>query len=240
MSKRPRSRAAGIGGSATKPDDSTAKPDNAGNDGISDSGISEAITPTVDPATFIGEPAAGGEPDTQPRRGRGRPPGSGTGKSKTKALPLNLNGLEKLLVGIHGGLAMLTGRSEWSLDTEEKAFDGATEAAFYAKSIKDVADHYGSGMLDQKTLDWLNLIQCFAIIVGGRLVAIRMTPRAKPQRGPSQPAAFHVTPSPVNDFTPTMNGHDHTPATSGHVAGIGDVELPDTHPLSPNYKRPFN
>jgi hypothetical protein len=143
-------------------------------------------------------------------------------------------------------MAMLTGRMEWSLDNSTPAFDGKTEAQFMAQSIADVSRHYTNGLLDQKTVDWLNLAQCLAIVYGGRLVAIRMTPRAKPQRPvtvhetardhrAAPPPQSHVTPPPINEFR--MSG-DMT--NVGEVAGIGDIAFPDDHPLSPNYKMRMN
>lgn len=131
------------------------------------------------------------------------------------------------------------------LDTNSKIFDGKTEAEFLASSIKDVADHYGHGLLDQKTLDWMNLIQCLAIIYGGRIFAIRSTPKPKVVKpatvqeaakvhNPNPPAQFHRTPAPVNHF------ENPSPSTSATIAGIGDIDLPDDHPLSPNFKPRFN
>jgi hypothetical protein len=138
---------------------------------------------------------------------------------------------------------MLSGRLEWMLDNSEKAFDGMTEAEFLAKSIKDVADHYGTGLFDQKTLDWMNLIQCVAIVYGGRIFAIRANPKPKPVKMPTvQEAAgmhqaspvFHRTPPPSNEF----NGSSE--ANTVNIAGIGDVQIPDDDPLSPNYKPKWN
>lgn len=142
---------------------------------------------------------------------------------------------------------MISGRVEWALDTDTKIFDGDTEAEFLAKSIKDVADHYGGGMLDQKTLDWCNLIQCLAIVYGGRMYAIRANPKVKPaprpptvhqaaqQHNPAPPRTAHTTPPPVNMF----NGHGDD-AARVDIAGVGSVELPDDNPLSPNYKPKWN
>lgn len=145
-----------------------------------------------------------------------------------------------MLVGIHGGMAILSGRMEWSLDTQEKVFDGQTEAEFLAGSIKAVTDHYGGGMLDQKTLDWANLVQCLAIVYGGRLYAIRSTPRQAHVRpatvqetaaayNPAPPRQAHVTPEPVNHF-------NSDEASRAEIPGVGAVDLPDDNPLSPNYK----
>lgn len=216
-----------------------------GDAGSNDGGNSETISATVDPETVAAEPGQSDAPE-QPRR-RGRPPGSGTGKAKAKALPLNVTGLEKLLVGIHGGIALMTGRMEFSLDTEQKIFDGLTEAEFLAKSIKDVSVHYGA-VLDQKTLDWMNLVQCLAIVYGGRLYAIRSTPRIRTVNPPTPhqtaamhraapPGQMHRTPPPVNSFAPAASDPDNPNRVD--IAGVGAIDLPDDHPLSPNYKPKF-
>lgn len=245
MRKRNRKSPEPIADTATDADGTANDAPAIGDAGNSDGGNSETISATVDPET-ITEPAA--EPDSQPRRKRGRPPGSGSGQAKAKALPLNVTGLEKLLVGIHGGLALLSGRMELALDTESKIFDGLTEAEFLAKSIKDVSSHYGT-VLDQKTLDWANLVQCLAIVYGGRLYAIRSTPRPpRPTRQPTPqetarthraapPSQVHVTPPPVNNFAPSS---DPDSANVGEIAGLGGVEFPDDHPLSPNFKPRWN
>lgn len=132
---------------------------------------------------------------------------------------------------------MLTGRGEWSLDTGARIFDGKTEAEFMAQSIADVAKHYG-GIADQKTLDWFNLIQCLAIVWGGRVFLIRSTPRParapglQPAQGirPGPPPSMHRTPEPVNNFDANANP---AKANVGEIAGIGGVEFPDDHPLNP-------
>jgi hypothetical protein len=239
--RRPRGRPPkSIADVATDIDGTTDDAAAIGDAGNSDCENSGVVGATVDPETVTAEPGSA-EPE-QPRR-RGRPRGTGS-TQKAKALPLNVNGLEKLLVGIHGGIALMTGRMEIALDTESKIFDGLTEAEFLAKSIKDVSAHYGT-VLDQKTLDWMNLIQCLAIVYGGRLYAIRSTPRApKPVRQPtpqetarthraSPPGQMHVTPAPVNKF-----GDDD--AGRVEIAGVGAIQLPDDHPLSPNFKPRWN
>lgn len=177
-----------------------------------------------------------GEADRPTGRRRGRPPGSGGGggKQKAKTLPLNVTGLEKLLVGIHTGLAVVSRRTEWALDTTPSdAFDGKSESAYYATACADVAKHYGGELFDQKTVDWLNLIQCLALIYGSRIIAIRMTPKIapKPKAPTVQEAAKHFA-SPAN----THNGD----ASRVHIEGIGDVQLPDDNPLSPDYKPRVN
>lgn len=226
--------------------------DIGGGNGIGAITIEPAGPATVEPETVATEPGQS-EPADQPRRRRGRPPGSGnstgTGERKAKPLPLNVSGLEKLLLGIHGGMAMLTRRAEWSLDSDQKLFDGKAESEFMAQSIADVARHYG-GIADQKTLDWLNLLQCLAMVYGTRVYAIAMTPKAKPVRQ-AQPHEFRATQQPqfhmngavepqprATDFSKMPNAFDQSePAPEGSgiatIAGIGEIELPDGHPLKP-------
>lgn len=160
-----------------------------------------------------------------------------------------------MLVGIHGGIALMSGRMEFALDTESKIFDGLTEAEFLAKSIKDVTAHYGT-VLDQKTLDWANLIQCLAIVYGGRLYAIRSTPRApKAVRQPTPqqtaqthraapPGQVHHTTVPANNYNGNAafspSGEKPGDAGAVDIAGVGTVQLPDDHPLSPNFKPKWN
>lgn len=138
----------------------------------------------------------------------------------------------------------MSGRVEWALDTDSKIFDGKTEAEFLTQSIKDVADHYGHGLLDQKTLDWMNLVQCLAIVYGGRIFAIRSTP--KPPKV-TKPATVQQNAQTFNP-APSKTWHDprlkeastvfspNEPANRATIAGVGEIDLPDTHPLSPNYK----
>lgn len=225
----------------SKPDDNVA----------SGSGATETVAATdIDPSTVVGrneqldddhrEGDLGASGPEQPaKRKRGRPPGSGT---KDKALPLNVKGIEKLLVGIHAGIAVLASSPTFALETSEKEFDGKTESEFLAQSIADVARHYNPRVFDQKTMDWANLIQCLGLLYGPRLYMMREERRARhakpvsPARpmGPRphnpQPAADraanggmngHQTPIPQNEFRSTKE------VFTGEIAGVGSVQLPD-------------
>jgi hypothetical protein len=226
---------------AVPSDDVADKSAPNGDDGNPVGGTSEDTTSAAAASAGPGpiDPTTGqqpAEPDSAPRR-RGRPPGSGGNAAKAKPIPLNVTGLEKLLVGIHGGLAILSGREEWSLDTSSRMFDGKTEAEFLAQSAADVARHYG-GIADQKTLDWFNLVQCLAMVYGARIYAIRSNPKPKPAPRPQGPQAVRTTqgapqhhPStPANSFDPDA---DPRKAGTGEIPGIGAVEFPDGHPLKP-------
>jgi len=233
--------------------DAAAKPDGVNPDG---SVTVEPVIPAVDPATVTGasEPigddhigddlgSGGNGPEQPARRGRGRPRGSGGG-SKDKALPLNVVGLEKLLVGIHGGLAMLLSSPGFALNTDQKVFDGKTEAQFLSQSVADVARHYNPKIFDQKTMDWSNLIQCMALIYGPRVYNIRhdramakarnvnpspgrqagprpVDPQARADRAANNGETNRATPVPENVFR-------------GQVAGIGEIDLPSDWLGKPN------
>lgn len=113
----------------------------------------------------------------------------------------------------------MSGRVEWALDTTAKDFDGATEAEFLSKSMKDVASHYNVNWLDQKGVDWANLIQCLVIVYGGRIYAIRQTRAVKT----AAPKPATVAPSSGNGIAP-----EHR---TGEVPGVGAVEFPASHPM---------
>lgn len=244
MSKRTRIRSVGTDDTTGKPDDVADDTTAASDDGSPIGGNIETVSATVDPAS-VGPTA---EPSTDSKPRRGRPPGSGTGQKQTKKISslVNVNGLEKLLVGIHGGLAILSGHAEWMLDTENKIFDGQTEAEFLASSVKAVTDHYGTGFLDQKTLDWCNAIQCVMIVYGGRIFAIRSKPRTVKIRQPTvhEAARTHSPVPPQQAHTPQpareFNGHGNNEAGRVDLPGLGAVEFPDDNPLSPNFKPKFN
>jgi hypothetical protein len=233
--------------------DSVPKPDdNAGNVG----GTTETVVATdIDPATVTGsaEPIGddhrdgdlgGSGPEQPAKRGRGRPKGSGT---KDKALPLNVKGIEKLLVGIHAGISVIASSPSFALDTESKDFDGKTESEFLSQSIADVARHYNPRVFDQKTMDWANLIQCLALLYLPRFYMLkeeRRAARAKtvnpsparpagprpvnPQANADRAANGHSTPVPTNEFRSAKE------VFTGEIPGIGSVQLPDDWLGKPN------
>lgn len=132
----------------------------------------------------------------------------------------------------------MSGRSEWALDSDQKIFDGKTEAQFYAQSIADVSRHYGGDLLDQKTVDWLNLIQCLALIYGGRIMTIRMTPRVRPTRQPTAQETARTFSPQGSSVTDIPNPFEKPPPVpegigTGEIAGIGNIEFPEGHPLNP-------
>lgn len=242
MSRKPRS--------VTKPDADDAKPTDgnadsgAGSDGDNVGGGGDSIvipgTAEAGPEPATVEPTAvrtdSGGDGTPPRRGRGRPRGSGAGSQsarKATTVPINVNGLEKLLVGAHAMLATLTGRMELKLDTEAKEFDGATEAEYLANSIKAVSDHYKVEWFDQKQVDWMNLMQCLAMVYGGRIVAMRMNIKAEraERRGNAGPTPVKTSP-PVFQ-TPQQTVKPNSGAGVVDIPGVQAVEFPEDHPLHP-------
>jgi hypothetical protein len=100
--------------------------------------------------------AAGTDPDSgiasrdgesAPKRKRGRPPGSGGSGSPQKKIPLNVSGVEKLLLGIYSGVATFTSNPEIELNE--------AQAKAYAGAIADVAKHYPDlPMVDPKWQAW--------------------------------------------------------------------------------------
>lgn len=192
-----------------------------------------AARATVNPDTVPGtgtNPGDDSGTDEKPRRGR--PPGSAT---KTKKIPLDVSGLEKLLIGTHAMLAALVGNPNLQLDSESKDYDGKSEAAYFAASVKAVSDHYKVEWLDQKSIDWINLLQCLGAVYGGRIFAARAARnppklatvtnlRSEPvkqdvvRQGPVPPA-----PKPASELPPGLE--------MGEVAGVGRVQFPADHPL---------
>lgn len=194
---------------------------------------------TVNPdavAGGTGNAGAGDDSGTgETARKRGRPVGSG---NKTKQIPLDVNGLEKLLIGTHAMLAALVGNPNLQLDSESKDYDGKSEAAYYAASVKSVSDHYKVEWLDQKSIDWINLLQCLGAVYGGRIFAARaarnppklasVTPIRQPDAGPLKPEPVRQAPG---ARAPIPTQELPSGLEFGEVAGVGRVQFPADHPL---------
>lgn len=186
----------------------------------SDAGSDSAGPSTVNTAEFDGDGNGSSGNDGQSvKRTRGpyKPRAA-----KEKQIPINVNGLEKLLVGIHATLALIVQAPEMALDTEAKDFDGKTEAEFLAASIKDVAAHYRVEWMDQKSIDWLNLAQCCIIVYGGRFYAMRESRRA----------ARPVKAAPIVQTTATPRGNGMDRDNVADIPGIGPIEFPADHPMA--------
>lgn len=171
----------------------------------------------VDPADVIGTDAStgtGGGSDgdgdsTGTRRRRGRPPGGGT---KKKA-PLDLNGVEGLLLSIHTMGAAILAVPELALDQ--------TESKTLAQAVGNVARHYDISA-GQKGLDHINLLMVAGMIYGTRALALARR-RGKPAE---RPMASPVT-TPTTNSPPRPNGADGNvvmingqPAAPNHFGGV--------------------
>lgn len=140
-------------------------------------------------------------------------------------------------------LAALVGNPNLQLDSESKDYDGKSEAAYFAANIKAVADHYPVKWLDQKTIDWINLLQCAGAVYGGRIFAARAA-RNPPKLATVSP----IRPEPVKQADVMRQGPGTSPPhrastpqreakdlpnglAFGEVPGVGRVEFPADHPL---------
>src|SRR5215469_4001946 len=185
--------------------------------------------PATEPAAATGgytdavgsaEPAASGVilGDTEPRR-RGRPKGSRNVKA---GAPLDISGIEKLLLGIHTTLARVIPEMEMPPD----------EAHEIASAYCGVAEYYPIMRLPDETVALITFASVVSLSYGTRFAAWRMrmmmqqpAPRPPPQAAP-----------PPTQPPPARNGHDKTATSSaairtGEVPGVGNVEFPPDHPL---------
>ena len=108
------------------------------------------------------------------RKRRGRKPGSVNKKSNA---PLDVNGLEAILLSAHAMLAGLTQTEAMKIDQEE--------SHQLAVGISNVARHYDVGATE-KTLDWCNLFMALGVVYGPRLMLMRINrkPKPKPEQQP--------------------------------------------------------
>lgn len=171
----------------------SAKPE-SGNAGIGNGGseganIEPSATPSlapigdliIDPAAISAGESAGSGGDSsgsstgEPiRKRRGRKPGS---TNKNKNAPLDINGLEAILLSSHALLAGIVA-PQLKIDSDE--------AHQLATGISNVARHYDIGATE-KTLDWCNLFMALGVVYGQRIMAIGMERRSKPKKAPVQP-----------------------------------------------------
>ena len=164
--------------------------------------------------------SAGGE-----KRKRGRPPGS------KNAGTINISGVEKLLLGIHTTLHAAFKAPELEL--------GEDEAREMAKAYADVAACYPALQIPAEVTAIANLCGVVSIVYGSRISAYRMRMASERRQGrAAQPAKPFVPPTaPIPDNQ--MNGVEQPgPAKpvpqdvrKGVIAGIGEIEFPEDHPL---------
>lgn len=216
MSRKPTRKPTRVQSVVIPNDSDAGKVDDTGNE---NGNASSSGAGTVDPASIAGasdngNDNASGEPV---KRRRGRPPGSGNA-SKAAKVPVNVSGLEKLLLGIHTSLAFVAA-PEWAMETDE--------ARELAQASADVLRHYKPEFLDQKTVDWINLIQCVGIAYGGRFMAMRERKRA--DRNKPVNLREVKNPEPFREPPPSDNARA---ARVGEIPGLGKVEFPPGHPLA--------
>lgn len=141
-----------------------------------------------------------------------------------------------MLIGTHAMLAALVGNPNLQLDSESKDYDGKSEAAYFAASVKAVSDHYKVEWLDQKSIDWINLLQCLGAVYGGRIFAARAA-----RNPPKLATVTNLRPEPVKQadvmrqgpVPPAPKSASELPPglEMGEVAGVGRVQFPADHPL---------
>lgn len=123
--------------------------------------------PIINPGDIEGAPE-------QVRTRRGRKPGSKNKSNRpAPALQANIEGLETILLSLHGMGAAFFKTEELELDPKE--------AKSLAEGMAKVARHYGSGGMSEKTVDWLNLFLVLGTVYGTRVKAINIRKKiAKP------------------------------------------------------------
>ncbi len=80
------------------------------------------------------------------------------------------------LFGLHTALAALSGKPIWAIEKDE--------ATKLGTAVTNVTRHYDIPGMDQKTVDWVRLLQAFGLIYGMRIFAartMRAAEAAKPQ-----------------------------------------------------------
>lgn len=190
----------------------------------------------TDPATATGghaEPVAGTEPDTGTgvaaagQRKRGRPAGSGK-----KQVPIDISGVEKLLIGIHTTLLIATGIPEMEID--------AADAKSIALAYADVAEFYPAFKIEPKFAAILTLCGAVGGVYGTRIISYRMrvsAERAARPRGGIMPPTAPPQPSAETAPPPVQSQAVAAELRTGEIPGIGKVEFPPDHPQVQGHKR---
>lgn len=141
-------------------DDRESESDDLGTVEDNDGSVSKFIDPETVSGTGSG---TGSDSGSETGKRRGRPRGSKNGKQKRTATEAQKT-VATLLFSTHQMLAM-------HLKVEELALD-ETEAEKLATCINDVASHYDTPLLDEKTWAWLHLGFAAATIYGPRIIVI--------------------------------------------------------------------
>jgi hypothetical protein len=118
-------------------------------------------------------------PEPEVTRKRRADAGKSRGGTKAKGAPLDLNGLEGLLLAVHISLSAITGEEALQLQPEE--------AHAVAEAASNVSRHYDI-RASQKVLDWGALGFVLAGIYGPRAAFIYQKSRAPKPPPPQRPA----------------------------------------------------
>ena len=231
----------------SRPGTTTPSPSVDGTDGAIANGVgggeiaADSVTAT-DPNTVVGaftEPVplsgtaetgtfstgAAGTETGQKRRGR--PPGAGR-----KTSPIDLSGIEALLLGIHTTLLHATGVQEFELSQEE--------AHEVAKAYSAVATFYPAFALDPKIAAIVNLGTTVSIVYGTRITSWRMRRAAEKSRGPHPsardiPGSSRAAASPpadqMNGSKPDVPRDVPREVRVGQIPGVGEIEFPADDPM---------
>jgi hypothetical protein len=132
-----------------------------------------------DPAGTGSDPAGTGADHPVRTRKRRADAGKSRGGTKAKGAPLDLNGLEGLLLAVHISLSAITGEEALQLQPEE--------AHAVAEAASNVSRHYDI-RASQKVLDWGALGFVLAGIYGPRAAFIYQKSRAPKPPPPQRPA----------------------------------------------------
>lgn len=157
------------------------KANGAGNGAVGLDGGGENI---LDPAELgnadaRADPADSGAGASKPASRKGSAPAA----KKAKAVPVNVDGVSKILLAIHTSIAIKTRDELWLLDDKE--------AKMMAQAAADVAKHYDLGVAD-KYVAWGGLAYAASAVYGSRIVAsmARSARAPSPTPPPSSGSAF--------------------------------------------------
>lgn len=139
------------------------------------SGLDDAIEPIE--LEFNADELGAGDIDIKPRRGRKPRSDAGTGARKTGTKKaVDLSGISGTLFGIHAMLAVMVKQPALNITQQE--------SDMLAGAIANVQRHYDM-TATQKTMDFVNLATCLAIVYGPR-VAVKVGSKRKAPE-PQQP-----------------------------------------------------
>lgn len=127
-----------------------------------DSGYPGSISPEAG-TIFRAEP--GGRDGIAGRRGRGRTASAARTTAQAKKAPLDLGGIETLLLSAHAMLAGILSTPELELDK--------SEAKKISTALQEVEKHYPIGV-NEKTMALTNLALVMGGIYGSRFMTYRM------------------------------------------------------------------